>query len=199
MTIALLFSLRRCIVQIQSVQVDSACTRRLFNLLTGAIIKVRNMGLCVRCAIFLLKIKKVPFLAAWPRGLQNWREPKISSRCYWRYLLSWPVLSQQREMRIYCWLCNNSEIHSWLWKAWGLVVCSQSSSHITRARKDETNRKKLAFSLPKRMSLLPEEQLLLIVPFQSTKYTEKELCVDKKIQETIGDVYCPTFRNEKCV
>ena len=25
------------------------------------------------------------------------------------------------------------------------------------------------------------------------------MCVDNKVQETIGDVYCPTFRNEKCV
>ena len=27
----------------------------------------------------------------------------------------------------------------------------------------------------------------------------KELCVDNKVQETIGDVFCPTSRNEKCV
>ena len=26
-----------------------------------------------------------------------------------------------------------------------------------------------------------------------------ELCVDNKVRETIGDVYCPTYRNEKCV
>ena len=25
------------------------------------------------------------------------------------------------------------------------------------------------------------------------------MCVDNKVQETIGDVYCPTCRNEKCV
>ena len=25
------------------------------------------------------------------------------------------------------------------------------------------------------------------------------MCVDKKVQETIGDVYCPTCRNKKCV
>ena len=37
------------------------------------------------------------------------------------------------------------------------------------------------------------------VPFQSTKYRKKELCVDNKVQETIGDVYCPTSRNEMCV
>ena len=48
------------------------------------------------------------------------------------------------------------------------------------------------------MNLVPNKHLLLIVPFQSTKYRQKELCVDNKVQETIGDVYCPTCRNEKC-
>ena len=37
------------------------------------------------------------------------------------------------------------------------------------------------------------------VPFQSTKYREKELYVDNKVQETIGDEYFQTRRNEKCV
>ena len=49
------------------------------------------------------------------------------------------------------------------------------------------------------MNLVPDKQLLLNVPFQLTKYRKKELCVDNKVQETIGDVYCPTCRNEKCV
>ena len=44
-----------------------------------------------------------------------------------------------------------------------------------------------------------DKQLLLNVPFQSPKYRKKELCVDNKVRETIGDVYCPTCRNEKCV
>ena len=47
--------------------------------------------------------------------------------------------------------------------------------------------------------LLLDKQLLLIVPFQSTKNRKKELCLDGKVQETIGDVYCRTCRNEKCV
>ena len=49
------------------------------------------------------------------------------------------------------------------------------------------------------MNLVPNKQLLLNVPFQSTKYGKNELCVDNKVRETIGDVYCPTCRNEKCV
>ena len=49
------------------------------------------------------------------------------------------------------------------------------------------------------MNLVPNKHLLLNVPFQSTKYRRKELCVNNQVQETIRDVYCPTFRNEKCV
>ena len=45
--------------------------------------------------------------------------------------------------------------------------------------------------------MVPNKQLLLNIPFQSTKYGKKEICVD--IIKTIGDVYCPTCRNEKCV
>ena len=47
--------------------------------------------------------------------------------------------------------------------------------------------------------MLPDKHLFINVPFQSTKYGKKELCVDNKVREKIGDVYCPTCRNEKCV
>ena len=113
--------------------------------------------------------------------------------------MSWQVLSQQREMRIYWWSCNNSEIHLWLWKVWCLVVCSQSSFRITRARKEDKNRQNTFCLCQKKMNLVPNKQLLLNVPFQSTKYRKKELCVDNKVRETIGDVYCPACRIEKCV
>ena len=45
--------------------------------------------------------------------------------------------------------------------------------------------------------MLPDKQLFNNVPFQSTKYGKKELCVDNKVRETIGDVYCPAC--PKCV
>ena len=45
----------------QGVQIDIACTKRLFNLSAEAIIIVRNVGLCPRCAIVLLKNKQIPF------------------------------------------------------------------------------------------------------------------------------------------
>ena len=47
--------------------------------------------------------------------------------------------------------------------------------------------------------MLPDKQLFINVPFQSTKYGKKQFCVDNKVRETIGDVFCPTCRNEKCV
>ena len=49
------------------------------------------------------------------------------------------------------------------------------------------------------MNSVLKKQLLLNVPFQSTKYRKKEFCVDNKVRETIVDVYCPTCRNGKCV
>ena len=108
MTLALLFSLGTCIVQIQSVWVNFACTKRLFNLLAEAIINVCNVGLCARCAIFLLNIKQIPFSCRLVRGFTFLKRAQISSRFYWRCLLSWQVLFQQREMRISWWLCNNT-------------------------------------------------------------------------------------------
>ena len=45
--------------------------------------------------------------------------------------------------------------------------------------------------------MVPDKQVSLNVPFRSTKYGKKEMCVDNT--KTIGDVYCPTCRNEKCV
>ena len=45
--------------------------------------------------------------------------------------------------------------------------------------------------------MLPDKQIFINVPFQSTKYGKKELCVDDKVREIIRDVYCPTC--PKCV
>ena len=67
--------------------------------------------------------------------------------------------------------------------------------HVKTTKTD----KKRFFFAKKKINLVPNKQLLLNVPFQSTKYREKELCVDNKIREAMGDVYFPTCRNEKCV
>ena len=68
MTIALLFSLRTCIVQIQIFRVNFDCTKRLFNLSAEAIINARNARLCVKCAKFFLKIKQIPFSCRLVKG-----------------------------------------------------------------------------------------------------------------------------------
>ena len=53
MTKALLLSLGTCIVQIQSVRVNFACTKRLFNLSAEANINARNARLC--------QVRNIPF------------------------------------------------------------------------------------------------------------------------------------------
>ena len=45
--------------------------------------------------------------------------------------------------------------------------------------------------------MLPDKQIFINVPFQSTKYGKKELYVNDKVREIIGAVYCPTYA--KCV
>ena len=52
------------------------------------------------------------------------------------------------------------------------------------------------------MNLLPNKQILIIVPIQSTRNSKKEkfnLYMDNKSQKIIGDVFCPTCKKEKCV
>ena len=49
------------------------------------------------------------------------------------------------------------------------------------------------------MNLVPNKQLLLNISVQSTENRKTKLRVDNKVRETIGDVYCPTCRKEKCV
>ena len=143
------------------------------------------------------RINKFLFLVARSMGLRFWRESKINSRCHWRCVMSRWVLPQQREMQIYWWLGSNSEIHLWLWQLWRQVVCSQNSFHVTEARKDDKNRQNTIFLCWKELNLLHNKQFFNKVPFQSTNYRKKELCVDNI--KTVGDVYHTTCRCTKCV
>ena len=63
--------------------------------------------------------------------------------------------------------------------------------HVKTTKTDKTR----FFFAKKKM--LPDKQLFINAPFQSTKHRRKELCVDNI--KTIGDVLCPTCRNENCV
>ena len=49
------------------------------------------------------------------------------------------------------------------------------------------------------MKMVPDKQFFSIVSFQSIRNRKKELCVDKKVQNLFGDVFCPTCSAEKCV
>ena len=51
-----------------------ACTERLFNLSAVATINARNARLCCRCALFLLKIKRIPFSCHLVKGFTFFEE-----------------------------------------------------------------------------------------------------------------------------
>ena len=67
-TKALLSSLGTCIVPMQSVRENFACTERIFILSAETIINARNARLCARCAVFLLKIKQILFSCRLVKG-----------------------------------------------------------------------------------------------------------------------------------
>ena len=77
--------------------------------------------------------------------------------------------------------------------AWFFVhkVLFTLQEHVETTKTDKTR-----FSFDKKMNLLVEQQLFNNVPFQSTKWKKKEMCVDKKLQQNNGDVYCWTCRIE---
>ena len=68
MTIALIFSSGTCNFQIQSLRVNFACTKRLFNLSAAAIINARNAHLRARCRISFSKIRQIPFSCRLVKG-----------------------------------------------------------------------------------------------------------------------------------
>ena len=77
--------------------------------------------------------------------------------------------------------------------AWLFVheVLFMSQEHVKT-----TKQTKHAFSLLKKWTWHPTNRCYLMPHFNQAN---KEFCVDNKVQETIGDVFCPTCRNEKCV
>ena len=142
-TIALLFSFGKCIVQIQCIRLNFACTKKNFNLSAEGIIMVRNEHLCARCAVFLLKIKQIPpFSCRLAKGFTYLKRVQNQFEMFWRCLMFWQVLFQQRKMRILRRFCNNSEIPLWSSKVWSLVLRSQSSftlqEHVKMAKTDKT-------------------------------------------------------------
>ena len=109
-------------------------------------LSISAMHVCVTGAQFSFwTSNKFLFRDVWLGGLQIWRESRINSRYFWGCVLSWLKLFQRRELQIFWPLWNNSEIHLCLWKVRSLVVCSQCSFYVTRARKDHKNRQNTLF------------------------------------------------------
>ena len=61
-------------MQIQMVWVNSARTKRLFNLSAEAIINIRNARLCARCAIFLSEDQTIFFFLSFGQGVYIFQE-----------------------------------------------------------------------------------------------------------------------------
>ena len=188
-----------CIVQIQSVPGKIDCTERLFNLSAEAIINVHNVPLCARCAIVFLKIKQIPFFVVWSRGLRFWIESKTNSRWYRRYVLFGNYCFDREKCEFLDSYVTTPRSISDCGKcgAWLFVhkIPFMLHEHVKTAKTD----KNTIFLCGKKINLVPRKQMLLSVPFQSTRKRKKELCVDNKLQKTIGDVYCPTCGIEKWV
>ena len=110
------------------------------------------------------KDQKIFFFLSFAQGVYVFEESPMSIQdaigdvyCPGEYCLN-------REMRISCRLWYNSEMHSWLWKVWSLVICSQSSFYVKRARRDDKNRRKPFFLCYKNMNLLPDKYLFIKIP-----------------------------------
>ena len=79
--------------------------------------------------------------------------------------------------------------------AWLFVqkVPFKLQEHVKTTKTDKTR----FFFAKKRC--YPTNNCSLVSHFNQPKMQKKELCVDNKVREIIGDVYCPTCRNEKCL
>ena len=142
----------------------------------------RSDYLCPQCASVCqvrnipLEDQRGPFLVVSPRGWNFWRKSIVISRYYWKCLLSWQVLFQQRQKPIFWRLCNNSEFYFWLWRAWSLVVCSQSSFYVTRAGKDYKSRQKTLFLCYKRWHFHSTNNCSLMSHFNQLEIEGKIVC-----------------------
>ena len=95
---------------------------------------------CVRCAIFLLNIKQISFSCRLVQGFAFLKRIPIQIKMILEMsIVQASIVSTERNANPLV-VCNNSEIHLWFWKVWSLVVHSQSSFHVTGARKDDKNR-----------------------------------------------------------
>ena len=167
MTIALLFLLETCIAQIQSVWVNFARTKRLFNLLAEAIINVRNMGLCARCAIFFLKNKQTPFSCHLVKEFTFLKRDqsqfkKLLELC----IVLESFVSTEKCESIGGYVTTPRCIYG-CGKCGAWLFCSQSSFYVTRACKHDKNRQNTLFICQeKRWTCYPTNNYYLLPQFK---------------------------------
>ena len=142
---ALLFSLETCIFPTQVVKVNFVCTKKILNLWAEANIIASIARHCVRCAIFLLRIKGIPFPCRLIMGFRFLKRTQNQFKMLLEMCV-FPVsiVSTERKTNLLV-VLYNCKIHLWLWKVWSLVVSSQSSFYVTITRKDDRIRQNKFF------------------------------------------------------
>ena len=172
--------------------------KKLFNLSPKAIIDVRNARLCARCIIFLLNIQKILF-SSFGQGVHLFEESPKSIQGFIGdvYCPGEYSLNRKKCDCLGCYVTTPRTVFgSEKCGAWLFVhkVLFMLKEHVTATKTDKTR-----FFFNKEMNLVPNKQLWINVSFQSTKYRKKRLCVNNKVQETLGYCFCSTCRNQKCV
>ena len=144
------------------------------------------MRVCARRAIFLLRIEQIPFYRLAKRCTFLKRVQNQFKMFLEMFFVLASIVSTEKCESLDGYVTTSGST-SGCGKCGAWLFCSQSCFYVTRPRKNDKNKLHFFFAL------------FINVPFQSIKYRKKELGVDNKVRETIGDVYCQTFRNEKCV
>ena len=174
LTIVLLISLGTCIFQIQSVRVKIACTKKTFQALgrkdyqcpqCASVTKVRNNLLEDQRNSFFLSFGQGAYIfEETPKSIQD-----VIGDVYFpgKYCFN----REKCESLDGCVTTPRSIYDCGKCGAWLIVhkVPLMLEEHVRTTKTDET-----CFFFAKKMNLVHNEQLLLNVPFPSTKYRKKE-------------------------
>ena len=80
---------------------------------------------------------------------------------------------------------------------WGSKTNSQSTFQKTGAGEDDKTDETQFFQ---KKGVLPDKQLIIFFPIQTTKYWKEKLfawCVDNNVSKIIDDVFCLNCNDEK--
>ena len=172
---------------------------KTFQSLGKAIINVRNERLCARCAIFPFEDQSNSFFLSLGQGVYIFeKNPKSVQDVIGDVYCPGKYCSKREKCESFAGYVTTLRSIYACGKC-GAWLFVDNFPYMLQEHVRTTKTEKTRFFCQKKMNLVPNKQLLLNVPFQSTKYRKKELCVDNKVRETIGDLFCPACINEKCV